>query len=215
LQNCGRILAPVKVVNPFAELLKLPSEVLKPRRSNAHYLALIEVITFYHQYQREQKADESTGELYIETTAEDIQAGNKLLKEILLRKSDELTGACRNYFESLKMYLLQEKKQVFTANEVRNKLRIAGTTFRRYQNELLGCGYVRIRGGKQATGYQYEIVIYQEYENLQASIATVLDQVYQRVVESQDRRAAAPLVSHEGNGAPKKQKANKKDPVSQ
>ncbi len=52
LKNCQRILAQVKVVNPYAEQLKIPLEVFKPRRSNAHYLAFIEVVTFYHQYQR-------------------------------------------------------------------------------------------------------------------------------------------------------------------
>ena len=108
LRNVQRILRPVKVVNPFAEYLNIPIEVLKPRRTNSHYLQFIEVITFYHQYQREQKTDKETGEIFIETTLEDIQEANKLLKETLLRKSDELTGACRNYLESVKSYLEQE-----------------------------------------------------------------------------------------------------------
>ena len=39
------VLRPIKVRNPFAELLKLPECVFKPLRTNAHYLAVIETIT--------------------------------------------------------------------------------------------------------------------------------------------------------------------------
>ncbi len=41
-----RVLQPVQVRNPFAESLHIPDEVFKPRRSNAHYLAFIEAVTF-------------------------------------------------------------------------------------------------------------------------------------------------------------------------
>jgi len=64
LRNCQRILKPIKVINPFAEELKLPTSIFKPRRSNSHYLQFIEVVTFYHQYQRTQQAEKETGELY-------------------------------------------------------------------------------------------------------------------------------------------------------
>ncbi len=52
LQNVQKILQPMTVINPFAELLQIPKEVFKQRRSNAHYLAFIEVITFYNQHER-------------------------------------------------------------------------------------------------------------------------------------------------------------------
>ena len=96
--NMQRVLQPVAVRNPFAEMLQIPVEVFKPRRTNAHYLAFIEVVTFYHQYQREKQYDTLTGEEFIETTLEDIREANELLKDVLIRKSDLLTGACRNYF---------------------------------------------------------------------------------------------------------------------
>ena len=105
LQNCQRLLEPIKVVNPYAEQLKIPSEVFKPRRTNKHYLDFIEVVTFYHQFQRERKVVEETGEVYIETTLEDIENANRLLKGVLLRKSDELSGPVRDFFEKLKDYL--------------------------------------------------------------------------------------------------------------
>jgi hypothetical protein len=36
LQNVQRILVPVSVRNPYAELLQLPPSVFKPRRTNGH-----------------------------------------------------------------------------------------------------------------------------------------------------------------------------------
>ena len=51
----------MQIRNPFAEMLHIPKEVFKPRRTNAHYLAFIEM-TFYHQYQREKCHDQDTGE---------------------------------------------------------------------------------------------------------------------------------------------------------
>jgi energy-coupling factor transporter ATP-binding protein EcfA2 len=143
LQNTQRILQPVAVRNPFAEQLKIPNEVFKPRRSNSHYLQFIEAVTYYHQYQREQKADESTGEIFIETTIEDIRAANRLMKQILLRKADELNNACRNHLEQLKNYLKQNNRSAFSTKEVRQSLRINISNQKRYMAQLYANGYIK------------------------------------------------------------------------
>ena len=65
-------------------------------------LLFTETITFYHQYQRELKTDPHTGERYIETTVEDIEQAFSLLETTLLKKSDELSNACRSFFELFK-----------------------------------------------------------------------------------------------------------------
>lgn len=177
LKNTQRILQPISVRNPYAEQLKLPQEVFKPRRTNSHYLQFIEAITFYHQYQREQKADESTGEIYIETTLEDIEAANRLIKEILLRKSDELNTATRRYFEYLKAYLRTENKTAFTTKEVRQALRTNHSNQKRYMLHLLLNNYIKKSTGTKAKGYRYEITSYEEYEQLKNSISSVLDNI--------------------------------------
>lgn len=178
LRNCQRILEPVKVVNPYAELLKIPQEVFKPRRSNAHYLAFIEVITFYHQYQREQKADEETGEIFIETTLEDVQQANKLMKEILLRKSDDLTGACRNYFERLKKWLKEESKTAFTNAQARTALRENHSNQKRYMLQLQQEGMIKRSKGDKKHGFYYEVCSMEEYEQLKAGITSVMDDIF-------------------------------------
>jgi predicted transcriptional regulator len=184
LQDVQRVLRPVAVRNPYAEQLQIPREVFKQRRSNAHYLAFIEVITFYKQYGREQKVDESTGEMYIETTLEDIREAGELMKEILLRKSDELNGATRNYLEDLKAWLQQSKQSSFTNTSIRTQFRIPISTVKRYHGALLQAGYIKRITDNQTKAYHYEIVSYEEYRQLQQSIYSVLDEITHRLTGS-------------------------------
>ena len=209
-QNMQRILKRVNIRNPFAEQLKIPNEVFKPRRTNAHYLSFIEAVTFYHQYQRESKVDTQLGgsaqpEEYIETTIEDIAEANKLMKEVLLRKSDQLNGATREYFEMLKEWLKQEKKEVFKNSEIRQSLRIKGTTLRRYHHHLLDVGLIRVKQGKKSTGYQYELINPEEYQKLKQNIESVLDKVLSQCA----------IVSQSNNGSVKVKEDNELNSVSQ
>jgi predicted transcriptional regulator len=209
LQNTQRLLQPVQIRNPFAEMLQIPTEVFKPRRTNAHYLQFIEAVTFYHQYQREKHTDKQTGETYINTTLEDIEEANKLMKEVLLRKADELSGATRNYFEQLKQLLQENKQSTFTNKEIRKALRLPGTTVRRYHNELLQNGYTKLQESKKKKGYVFEITSYEEYNQLQNKITVVLDEILHKL------RATAPAVSQSGNGSMKRKPAKVLETVSQ
>lgn len=114
--------------------------------------------------QREQKVDETTGEIYIETTLEDIHEANQLMKEILLRKSDELNGATRNYFADLKEHLQKTKQSHFTNTSIRNSLRISLSTVKRYYAALLQAGFIKQITSKQTKAYHFEIVSYEEYQ---------------------------------------------------
>ncbi|QTE21090.1 hypothetical protein [Polaribacter cellanae] len=175
LRNAQRLLKPIKIINPFAEYLVLPKAVFKPRRTNAHYLQFIEVITFYHQLQREKQYDLHTGEEYIETTIEDIKYANEILKPILLCKSDNLNGATRSYLEKLKMYLENKGDTVFTNREIRTAFRIAESTLRRYQLLLLQEGYIKRRKDVQGDSFVYEIVDVNEFKELENSINSALN----------------------------------------
>jgi hypothetical protein len=203
LKNCQRLLEPVKIVNPYAELLHIPVEVLKPRRTNNHYLQFIEAVTFYHQFQRIQKTDETTGEIYIETTLADVEEANRLLKHILLRKSDELTGACRNYLERVKSYLLQENKKQYTNHEIRKALRENGSNQKRYNLALIAGHYIKQIKGKKGTAYSYEVVSYEEFKALRDHINSVLDENIERL-----RQFASPPQVQTTNEPVKSKKAS-------
>ena len=174
LKNVQRILKPIKVINPFAEYLCLPSAVFKPRRTNSHYLQFIEAITFYKQYQRIKKYDEATGEEFIETTIEDIEEANELIIDVLLRKSDTITGATRNHLESLKDYLKASNQTTFTSSEVRRKLRLKESTLRNYNKQLLLEGYIKKIKAEKGKMYYYEIIDVDEYTNLKNQINKAL-----------------------------------------
>jgi len=175
LRNVQRVLKPIKVINPFAEYLQLPKSVFKPRRTNSHYLQFIEAITFYKQYQRTMSADKETGEEYIETTIEDIKEANELIIDVLLRKSDTITGACRNHLERLKAYLKANNQTTFTNAEIRRNLRVKETTLRRYNNQLLLENYIKKVKGKKGQLYHFEIINIDEYKELKTLIKKALD----------------------------------------
>ncbi|MCR6718697.1 MAG: hypothetical protein NVV59_00025 [Chitinophagaceae bacterium] len=161
------------MLNPYAEYLTIPEEVLKPRRSNEHYLLAIEAIAFYNQYQREKKADDN-GEMFIEVQVEDIAEANELLKDILLRKSDELTGQCRDYLQHISEYLQENQLTKFTNREIRKHLKLEPTKQKRFTKVLLESYYIKRVQGTKAKGYEYGIVSPDEYNQLQSKIASVL-----------------------------------------
>jgi len=179
------VLMPISVRNPFAELLRLPEHVFKPLRTNSHYLAFIETVTFYHQYQREIKTDPGSGERYIETTIGDIEWSNRLLRDVLLAKSDELSGECRSLFERLKRWVKTEGKASFFATEVREAFRMNPSNLKYYLIQLSRYGYIKpVGGNRYKRGFEYEIINFDEYKNLNTNISSVFDEVLQEIKNS-------------------------------
>jgi predicted transcriptional regulator len=174
LKNSQRLLENIKIVNPYAEYLQLPKEILKPRRTNAHYLQFIEVVTYYSQYQRERKVDESTGEEYIKTTIEDIRNANELLKEVLIRKSDLLTGNSRSQLEKFKNSL-ENLGQTFTNLQLRYALKVTKTTAQRYLNQWQEIGLIKKMQNKETQTYYYQLIDENEYQNLENKINEILE----------------------------------------
>lgn len=177
MQNVQSVLQPMAVRNPYAESLQIPKEVFKPRRTNAHYIAFIEAITFYKQYQRPHKTDEASGEQYIESTLEDIEEANALMKDILLRKSDELSGGCRGFFEKLKQHLKTNNQSTFSNKEIREHFRTNHNTQKMYMAELQQYGYILKTQGDKKKGFQYAVSSFEEYQELQNRISTILDEI--------------------------------------
>lgn len=203
-QDMQRVLQSVSIRNPYAESLQIPAEVFKPRRTNAHYLAFIEAVTFYHQYQREKQYDQDTGEEYIETTLEDIEEANKLMREILLRKSDDLNGATRNYFERLKSWMKQEDKNTFTNASARQALKVNASNQKRYMIALQEWGMIRKVKGDKKNGYGYEVATFEDQRQRNEKIGQVLDSTLSELKKSTgppDRRVAVPKAKRSSSGS--------------
>jgi DNA primase len=178
-KNMQRVLRPINIINPFAKFIELPEQVFKPRRTMTLLLGFIEAITFYHQYQREVKKD-SNNQLYIETNIDDIEAAFDLLKDVLFSKSDELTAATRSFFEQLKELLKKEKKESFTAKEIRQQMKINPSNLKRYLIELDRYGFLKSNGNRYRR-YEYSINNYEEYEALKSSIQQHLQNILDNI----------------------------------
>ena len=96
-QNANRLLQPLKVVNPYAELLTFTSKSLRARRDNTKYLNLIQAIAYLFQYQRKKHRVDYGGKTveYINVTLADIDHANRLAAEVLGRSLDELSPPSR------------------------------------------------------------------------------------------------------------------------
>ncbi|MBS0635863.1 MAG: toprim domain-containing protein [Verrucomicrobia bacterium] len=167
LQNAQRLLQNIKVINPYALELRIPDMVFKKLRTNMHYLRLIEIVTLYHQCQREIKTD-STGARYIETDLGDIAIANWLVKDTLLRKSDELSGEQREFFESLKSK--SAKDSSFFAKDLRKTLRMHPMKLARYLVQLESRGYIKRTGGNRKQGFEYQVNEWDDYKLLKEGV---------------------------------------------
>lgn len=192
LQHMQMILEPIRVINPFAPLINLPKEIFKPRRTLPLLLSFIEAITFYHQHQREQHTEQTTGEIYIQTHPTDIEWAFKLLRDVLFRKSDELSGVVREFYEWLQQWQGKKNLKQFYANDIRKDNRIHPRTLNRYLQELNDYGLLQIAGGnKHRTGYAYKIISTKDFEKLQSSIDEQIKQVIENVLKAHNEKQTA------------------------
>ena len=184
IQNTQRVLSPITVRNPYADKLNIPHKVFKQRRTNELYLRLIESITFYHQFQRRPMADPLTGEMYIETSFDDINWANRLISEVLLSKSDELSKAERSFFENLKEFLKKKKMKTFYTKDLREHLRISPATVKRHVFNLEEYGYLhKVRGSKRM-GFEYELPSFDDYQTLKNHVFKVLENCLNELISS-------------------------------
>lgn len=181
LRNSQRLLKQVKVINHYATDLVIPDCVFKKLRTNMHYLRLIEIITFYHQQQRQWKKNQSN-EYYIETSLSDIEWANYLVKDTLLRKSDELSGETRQFFETLKATIRKDKpnQSTFFANEIRKAYRMHPMKLSRLLMHLEQRGLIKQVGNNRQTGHEYSITVWDDYQLLESHV-NILDRVLEKL----------------------------------
>ena len=183
LKACQLLIRPMEVIIPFAPELELPPHVFKKMRTKNHYLTLIKAVTLWNQ-QRRKKTTDKEGNTFLTATLEDVEWANYLCKDGLLRKSDELGGKTRNFFESLKD-LLNESQQgnpVFYAKDIRKYFRLHPMQLKRFLDELEGRGFIKCKSRSNKTGNEYEITIWDDYQLLKNGI-NMLDVLVEKLKE--------------------------------
>jgi len=169
LKACQLLVDPVEVLIPFAPELELPTCVFKKMRTMNHYLTLIKAVTLWNRRQRKTTTD-SEGNRYLVSTLEDVEWANRLCRENLLRKSDELSGKTRNFFESLKQLVEQRTEKTFYAKDIRKLLRMHPMTLQRHFTELEKRGLIRCISRSNKPGNEYEITVWDDFAQLKSGM---------------------------------------------
>jgi len=168
LQNCVRMLKPYKVINSYADKIKLPQQAHKIRRLHELFLCFVKQITLINQYKRKKVAQ---GRLI--TEKEDLQTAVEIMFDSIFLKVDELDGSLRQFFENLKTYV-QEKENPrnyeFTQQEIRHATGISNTGLHRFLTALIDLEYVSVSGGFQNRGQKYKITYWDNITKLRNQI---------------------------------------------
>jgi len=164
-----RLLRPLKVVIPFAESLRFPSDRLRLRRDHKKYLGLIRAIAFLRQFQKPVKSCEHRGQVvqYIEADQEDLRQAQQLADGVLGRSLDELAPPTRAFLSALHSLVksVAEEKKIepervrLTRREVRERLKWGEAQVRRHLERLVSIEYAlchRMPG--TAARFSYELL---------------------------------------------------------
>jgi hypothetical protein len=173
-QNAQRLLRPIAVVNPFAPLLTFPDHRTRLRRDHAKYLALIDAITLWHQYQRPHKTATVPGPPggpatttleYIEATWADVELATHLAHLVLGRSLDELAPQTRRVLAGLTA-LADERAAAarvprsavrITRRDLRDAIGLSNTQVRLHLERLEALELVIPHGGGRGTLTTYEL----------------------------------------------------------
>ena len=163
-----RLLAPVVVINPYAQQLDFPSRSLRARRDNKKYLMLIKAIAFLHQFQREIKEAHHGEQVlkYIEVQKDDIQKANDLALHVLGHSLDELSAPARSLLKQIhemvksvcKKENIKSINYVFTRKAIRDATAWSDYQVRTHIKELEELEYLKSRTGTWGKEYVYELL---------------------------------------------------------
>ena len=164
-RNANRLLRPLKVVNPYAELLTFTSRSLRARRDHTKYLNLILAVTYLHQYQREVRRITHDGKeiAYITVRLEDIARANEIAGEVLGRSLDELSPPSRRLLMLIREMSREGTKKnsgefTFNRRQIREYSGWSDFQVRTHIRQLEELEYIYAAVGRRGKEYVYELV---------------------------------------------------------
>jgi DNA primase len=166
--NAQRLLAPVAVVNPYADQLTFLADKTRTRRDHMKYLTLIRAIALLHQHQREVKTVEHRGQAlaYIEVQRADIELANRIAHEVLGRTLDELPPQTRRLLNLVRA-MVAERAQAqrikpsdvrFTRRDIRDATQWSDSQLKLHCARLADMEYLLIHGGNRGHSLRYELL---------------------------------------------------------
>jgi hypothetical protein len=184
-RNAQRLLRPLLVANPFAEMLTFLDDKTRTRRDHVKYLTLIRAITLLHQYQRPVRTIEHQERKveYIEVTLEDIEVANRLANEVLGRSTDDLPPQTRRLLRLIDDMVTAACQQKgfdradyrFSRRDVRSFTGWGHTQLKVHLKRLEELEYLLIHRGGRGQSFVYELLYDAPAEEGQRFLARLLD----------------------------------------
>jgi len=159
--NAQRLLEPVLVFIPYAELLEFPSKWLRTRRDNERFLCLIEAVAFLHQFQRE-RGETEDGTPYVMANLDDYGVAYQLAKEVLATTLHELSREAQDLYPVISEWAADNNpgrpgEVIFTRRDLRTVTSLEDHRLRQTLNELVDMEYLELVCGGNGRAHQYRL----------------------------------------------------------
>jgi hypothetical protein len=181
-KTAGRLLQPVKVLNPYAELLTFTSKSLGGRRDHTKYLHLIQAICYLFQYQRKIHTVEYAGGTleYINVTLQDIAHANRIADEVLSRSLDELSPPSRKLLGLIREMCEQQAEQgdrerCFSRRDIREYTGWSDFQVKTHIRQLEALEYLYSLTGRKGKEYVYELASFHGGEDGKPFLVGLVD----------------------------------------
>ncbi|MCP3942608.1 MAG: toprim domain-containing protein [Desulfobacteraceae bacterium] len=176
--NANRLLKPLHVFNPYAELLTFTSKSLRARRDHTKYLNLISAVAYLFQYQKKIQTMKFKDKIieYINVTLDDIKKANTIANYVLGRSLDELSPPSRKLLMLVKQ-MCKEKvaDHHFNRRQIREHSGWSDFQVRTHIRQLEDLEYIYSVMGKRGKEYVYELAYNGEGEDGQPFVIGLTD----------------------------------------
>ena len=184
-RNAQRLLRPIFVVNPYAERLTFPDSLTRTRRDHMKFLVLIRAITLLYQHQRPVKTvtcDDKPLE-YIESTPEDVELAEDLIKQVLGRSLDELPPQTRRLLlliddmvrEQCEQLKMEQTDYRFSRRDVRQHTGWSDPQIKRHLSKLEDLEYLIVHHGGRGQTMVYELYFQRPADPRQPFLPGLID----------------------------------------
>jgi hypothetical protein len=195
--NAQRLLEPLPVGIPYAELLTFPRSWMRTRRDNLRLLHLIEAITFLHQKRRE-RGRTAADEEYIVATVEDYAIAYALAADALGFSLEDLRKPVRDLLAVIEanVHRLSEERGSrpelvsFTRREVRQWCGLPNHQVKRGMGELEELEYVEVQRRGRGSRFAYQLVTDQERQRKPLSGLLSPAELFNRISEAEASKGA-------------------------
>jgi hypothetical protein len=212
-RNAQRLLKPLMVVNPVAEVLTFADAQTRTRRDHAKYLTLIRTIALLHQCQRPVRNARVSGQNveYIEVTLDDIATANRLAHEVLGRSLDELPPQTRRLLDlldgmatkALREQSIDRADYRFSRRDVRTFTGWGDTQLKVHLGRLVELEYLLVHRGDRGRSFVYELQFQQPARVGGKVLAGLIDVEQLRHERSaQEAQRSGPQGQRSGVGRP-------------